>query len=113
MFLDKRVFALVAMSYQSCRHCFFNNVSEGDLAVFLEFFATKGDVGFLFAKSAARFAALCVLATKLFVDLYRRALHLEVAEWALGEKVQPCGCKVLPLLQMLQSLKSLFAQDLL
>jgi len=113
MFLDKRVLALVAMPNQSCRHCLFNNVSEGDLAVFLRFFTAQGDMGLFFAESAARFATLCILATELLVNLHWRTLHLEIAKWALGEKVQTCGCKVLPLLQMLQSLERLFTQNLL
>jgi len=98
MFLDKRVFALVAMPYQSCRHCLFNDVSEGDLVVFLGFFAAQWYMRLFFAESAARFAALCILATELLVDFHWRTLHPEITEWALGEKVQTCGCKVFSLL---------------
>src|SRR4051812_15674527 len=101
VFLDKGMLALIAVPYQSRRHCFFNDVSESDLAVLLEFFAAERNVRLLFAKSAARLATLGVLATELLVDFYRRTLHLKVAEWALGEKVQARCCKVLPLLQML------------
>jgi hypothetical protein len=44
-------------------------------------------VRLFFAKAAARLAALGVFTSKLLVDLDWQTLHLEVAEWAFGEKV--------------------------
>lgn len=70
-FLDERMLTFVAVSYQGCRHRFFDNVSQGNLAILLRFLAAEWDVRLLFAKATTRLAAFGVLTAELLVNLNR------------------------------------------
>jgi hypothetical protein len=88
VFLHERVLATVALPDQSCRHGFFDNVSQSYLAIFIRLLAGKRYVCLLLAKSTAGLAALLVLATKLLVNFHRRTFHLEVAKGTFRQKVK-------------------------
>ena len=69
--LDVRPLALVASSDHGLRHLVLDVGSLPDLGIFLDFFATKRDVGDFPAEAAALLAALGVKAREDLVVLLR------------------------------------------
>lgn len=67
----------------------------------------------LFTKPTACFTTFVVLASKLSVNRYRRAFHLEVAKRALREEVQPCRFNIFELLHMFETFEGLYVQHFL
>lgn len=83
--------AVVALSDEGSGHRFFDNMPHCKLPFLLSFFAAKRDVCFLLAQPAASLATPCALAAKLFILIYWRTFHLEVAERTFGQEVKVSG----------------------